>query len=60
MEVVVRKALNISMSMSVIRNHADLELLFSIWNTKTYTFVTSWGEFTPSLEEVSVMFHLPK
>lgn len=40
------------------RSHVNLELLVSRWSTETHTLVTSWGEFTPTLENVSVMFPL--
>ncbi|CAL8152639.1 unnamed protein product [Prunus armeniaca] len=29
------------------------------WSTKTHTFICSWGEFTPTLEDVATIFHLP-
>lgn len=45
---------DISLSTSVTRSHADLELLVSDWNVENH-FV---GEFTPTLGDVSVMFHL--
>lgn len=58
-EAGVRKALDMSMSMSVTRSHADLELLISSWSAETYTFIASWEEFTPMLEDVVVTFRLP-
>ncbi|CAL8121399.1 unnamed protein product [Prunus armeniaca] len=29
------------------------------WSTETHTFICSWGEFTPTLEDVANIFHLP-
>lgn len=55
-EEMVRKALDASMEMSIIRSHPDLEFLVSHWSTETHTLITSWGEFTPTLEDVSLMF----
>lgn len=47
------------MSISMVRSHVDLEFLISLWSMETHTFVVSWGEFTPTLEDVVVLFHLP-
>lgn len=55
----VRKALDILLSMSVIKSHANLKLLFSRWSVETHAFIVSWGEFTSTLEDVAVMLHLP-
>lgn len=54
----VRKVVDVSLHMSITRSHADLEYLISRWSTKTHTFVTSWGEFTPIPRDVSVIFRL--
>lgn len=37
----VRKALNISMSISVMRSYADLELLYSRWSVETHTSIAT-------------------
>ncbi|CAL8164131.1 unnamed protein product [Prunus armeniaca] len=29
------------------------------WSTETHTFICSWGEFAPTLEDVANLFHLP-
>ncbi|CAL8175193.1 unnamed protein product [Prunus armeniaca] len=29
------------------------------WSSETHTFICSWGEFTPTLEDVANIFHLP-
>ncbi|CAL2263196.1 unnamed protein product [Prunus armeniaca] len=29
------------------------------WSTETHTFICSWGEFTPTLEDVANIFRLP-
>lgn len=57
-EVMVRKALDISLYVSMTRSHADLELLVSRLSMETHIF-TYWEEFTPTLEDVLVMFYLP-
>lgn len=44
--------------MSLTRSHGDLELLVSLWSMETHTFITSHGEFTPTQEDVLVMFCL--
>lgn len=41
------------------RNLADLEFLMSRWNTKTHTFVASWGKFSTLLEDVAMLTSLP-
>lgn len=43
-EDVVRKTLDVPMSMSVIRSHTDLKFLVSSWSMKMHRFVTSRGE----------------
>lgn len=58
-EALVRKAVDVSLDIFIIRSHADLEFLVSRWSTKMHTFITSWEEFTPTLEDILVMFHLP-
>lgn len=45
----VGKAVDVSLDMSITRSHADFEFLIFRWGTDTHTFVTSWGEFTPTL-----------
>lgn len=59
-EAGVRKALNILASRSIVRSYVDLELLISYWSVETLTFITTWGEFTPMLKDVVVMFRLPQ
>lgn len=43
----IRKALDISLSMSVTRSHAD-ELLVSRWSVEMHMFITSWESSLPS------------
>lgn len=45
-EASVAKALDISMSMSMTKSHAGLELLISRWGEEMHTFIASWEEFT--------------
>lgn len=42
--------------------HLEVELLRHVvrrWSTDTHTFICSWGEFTPTLEDVVNLLHLP-
>lgn len=41
-EAIMRKALNISTSMFIIRSHANMEHIISRW-TETISFITSWA-----------------
>lgn len=41
------------------RQHHDLELVVSQWSSETHTFIVTWGEFPPTLEEVSRLTLLP-
>ncbi|XP_059658415.1 uncharacterized protein LOC132304701 [Cornus florida] len=38
--------------LTIPRDVHDLALLVSRWSRDTHTFVTSWGEFTPTIEDV--------
>lgn len=44
----VRKALDVSTSLAMTRNYADLELLIPCWTVETHTIVAAWGEFPPN------------
>ncbi|KAJ1423466.1 Aminotransferase-like, plant mobile domain [Sesbania bispinosa] len=37
----------------------DLDFLVQRWSHMTHTFFASWGEFTPTLEDVCVLLKLP-
>ncbi|KAB2606211.1 hypothetical protein D8674_005928 [Pyrus ussuriensis x Pyrus communis] len=42
--------------------HLKPELLCHMvkrWSTETHTFICAWGEFTPTLEDVANIMHLP-
>ncbi|PQQ06009.1 uncharacterized protein Pyn_01636 [Prunus yedoensis var. nudiflora] len=42
--------------------HIEAKMLRHVvrrWSTETHTFICSWGEFTPTLEDVAKIFHLP-
>ncbi|PQQ03683.1 uncharacterized protein Pyn_40619 [Prunus yedoensis var. nudiflora] len=42
--------------------HVEAKMLRHVvrrWSTETHTFVCSWGEFTPTLEDVANILHLP-
>ena len=36
----------------MMRNKEALQVLLPRWNAETYMFVLSWGEVTPTLEDV--------
>lgn len=42
-------------SMAVESYLTDLEFLILWWSMETHTFVTSWGEFGPSLGDVAML-----
>ncbi|XP_059624660.1 uncharacterized protein LOC132267522 [Cornus florida] len=46
-------------NLTVQLDQTNLDVLLSRWSCHTHTFVASWGEFAPSLEDVCVLFHLP-
>lgn len=54
----VRKDLDVSTSMSMTKSYDDLKLLISCWSVDKHAFIASWGEFTPTLEDVAVMFYI--
>lgn len=54
----MRKALECSKSLSVIRNHGDFELLLSRCTIETHTFMAAWGEFALMLEDVAAITRL--
>ncbi|MED6132603.1 hypothetical protein PIB30_020613 [Stylosanthes scabra] len=56
-EAGVAKAIRTSASNSRYRH--DMSLLWQRWCSQTYTFVTSWGEFSPTLEDVAMLLQLP-
>ncbi|KAI5342822.1 hypothetical protein L3X38_010698 [Prunus dulcis] len=42
--------------------HIEAKMLRHVvrrWSIETHTFICSWGEFTPTLEDVANIFHLP-
>lgn len=41
------------------RSRLDLAFLVSRWPSHSHTFVTAWGEFCPSLEDVAIIIGLP-
>lgn len=45
--------------MAIERNSIDLEFLMSRWTIDTHTFMATWGEFSPSLEDVAMLMSLP-
>lgn len=55
----VGRALNLSKNLFINRSPMDFEFLFSRWSTESHTFVTAWGEFCPTLEDVVVLTGLP-
>lgn len=55
----IMRAITQTRRMSVERNSEDLKFLMSRWSTKMHTFVTAWGEFAPTLEDVVALTLLP-
>lgn len=49
----VKKALNCSRLLSIIRKHSDLEFLISSWSVESHTFDAAWGERGPTLEDMA-------
>ncbi|KAF7839292.1 Aminotransferase-like mobile domain containing protein [Senna tora] len=58
-KVGVVKALRISTRFHLSRNEEDLSFLLQRWSSTSHTFFASWGEFTPTLEDVRVLLRLP-
>ncbi|KAL4330253.1 hypothetical protein AHAS_Ahas13G0381600 [Arachis hypogaea] len=46
-------------NLGVQRSEYDMSLLWQRWCSQTHTFLTSWGEFSPTLEDVVVLLQLP-
>lgn len=45
--------------MVVNKKATGFEFLMLRWSTETHTFVTAWGEFGPTLNDVAVMASPP-
>lgn len=56
----VKKVLNKLGILKIVieRNPIDLEILMSLLSTEIHTFVVSWGEFSSSLEDVTILTSL--
>lgn len=54
----VKRSINITTAMDVKRDKAALAVLLARRNTCTHTFIVSWGEFTPTLEDVMELLQL--
>ncbi|KAI5323124.1 hypothetical protein L3X38_032196 [Prunus dulcis] len=50
---IISKACNIHIEAKMLRH------MVRRWSTETHIFICSWGEFTPTLEDVANIFHLP-
>jgi len=57
-DVSILRAVQISAKFHVSRNNDDLGFLIQRWSTISHTFFASWGEFTPTLEDVHVLLKL--
>ncbi|KAL4395593.1 uncharacterized protein DS421_1g00830 [Arachis hypogaea] len=55
----VAKTIRTSVGLGVQRNGYDISLLWQRWCSQTHTFLTSQGEFSPTLEDVEVLLQLP-
>ncbi|XP_059655262.1 uncharacterized protein LOC132302424 isoform X1 [Cornus florida] len=45
--------------LSIKRDLVSLNVLFSRWSSVHHTFLTPWGEFSPTIEDVAVLYRLP-
>lgn len=54
----IRKVLNLLKSIAINKSPEDLEFLIAWWSTESQTFVTAWGEFYFTLEDVVVLIGL--
>ncbi|XP_059664215.1 uncharacterized protein LOC132309991 [Cornus florida] len=48
----VARAMRLCRILKVPRDPVGLDLLLSRWYSATHTFITKWGKFTPTLEDV--------
>ncbi|XP_059670029.1 uncharacterized protein LOC132315695 [Cornus florida] len=55
----ILRSLRLCPFLTVQLDQPSLAVLLSRWSCETHTFVASWGEFAPSLEDISVLLHLP-
>ena len=55
----VADAIWASKKLAVQRRPEDATVWTQRWSSMTYTFVTAWGEFSPTLEDVVVLLKLP-
>ena len=58
-EAGILNALLVSLRYPITRDENGLLHLVSRWSTETHTFVTSWGEITPTLLDVDMLLKLP-
>lgn len=54
----IRRALNLSKNLFIKRSPLDLKFLISRWSVELHTFVTIWGAFCPTLEDVVMLTSL--
>ncbi|KAJ1426964.1 Aminotransferase-like, plant mobile domain [Sesbania bispinosa] len=58
-KVGIADAIRMSPKLGTIRRVEDLDTLVQRWSHATHIFYASWGEFTPTLEDVHVLMKLP-
>ncbi|KAJ1395018.1 Aminotransferase-like, plant mobile domain [Sesbania bispinosa] len=58
-EVGVANTIRMSSCLGTLRRSEDLNCLVQRWSHTTHTIFTSWGEITPTLEDVHVLMKLP-
>ncbi|KAJ1397785.1 Aminotransferase-like, plant mobile domain [Sesbania bispinosa] len=58
-KVGIADAIKLSPRLGVFRKVDNLEYLVQRWSHTTHTFCTSWGEFSPTLEDVCILLKLP-
>ncbi|XP_059656851.1 uncharacterized protein LOC132303569 [Cornus florida] len=55
----ILNAIRLFSVLTIRRDNLSLRTLISRWSTDSHTFVASWGEFSPTLEDVAVLYRLP-
>ncbi|KAJ1435176.1 Aminotransferase-like, plant mobile domain [Sesbania bispinosa] len=55
----IADAIKVSPFLGVQKRSNDLMMLIQHWSCKTHTFMTSWGEFSSTLEDVAILLKLP-
>lgn len=54
----ILEAIKISQSLKLNKRNENLDFLISQWSIDTHTFVFSWGEFDPTLQDTNTLLYL--